>query len=125
MLANKRKAKSLEDWRCEETECRLRTVVLPFGKFKGRTVPYVYEREPDYLAWFHDTVEGCEEVKDVVRGLDGFETHLATYRGKQAWRQKQLSQEPVATTQQEVEWLMGKFSAETVDIVCSELFGGE
>ena len=27
--------------------------------------------------------------------------------------------------QQEFEWLMGKFSTETVDLVCSELFGGE
>jgi hypothetical protein len=31
----------------------------------------------------------------------------------------------LSTTQQEVEWLMGEFSAQTVDKVCKELFGGE
>lgn len=125
LLANKRKARSLEDWRCEEAECRLKTQVMPFGKFEGQTLPYVYEQEPSYLAWFHESVDGCEDVKELIRGLNGIETHLATFRQKQLWRQGRLSQQPVTPTQQEVEWLMGKFSEQTVNVVCSELFGGE
>ena len=126
VLANKRKARSLEDWRCEEAECRLKTHVMPFGKFEGQTLPYVYEQEPSYLAWFHDTVDGCEDIKELIRSLPGIEAHLATFRQKQLWRQGRLSQQQPATpAQQEVEWLMGKFSTETVDLVCSELFGGE
>jgi hypothetical protein len=125
VLANKRKAKGLDDWRCPGLECRLRTTVLPFGKFEGQTLPYIYEQEPSYLAWFHETVDGCEEVKSLIRGLDGIDSHLAAFRRKQLWRQGRLSQEPVTPTQKEVEWLMGKFSSVTVDKVCEELFGGE
>ena len=32
---------------------------MPFGKFEGQTLPWVYEQEPSYLAWFHETVDGC------------------------------------------------------------------
>ena len=46
---------------------------MPFGKFAGLTVALIYERQPSYLAWFHETVEGCPEIKEVIRGLDGIE----------------------------------------------------
>jgi hypothetical protein len=121
VLENKLKARSLKDWRCHDPECRLKVVTLPFGKFKGQTLSWVYEQEQSYLAWFHETVDGCEEVKEAIRGLKGIETHLTAFRqGRQPASQKRLS-----ATQQEVEWLMGKFSASTIDAVCSELFGGE
>ena len=32
---------------------------------------------------------------------------------------------PLTSTQQEVEWLMGKFSSETIDAICARLFTGE
>ena len=120
VLANKRQARGLDDWRCPGLECRLRTTVLPFGKFEGQTLRWVYEQEPGYLAWFHETVDGCEEVKEAIRGLDGIEAHLTRFRQKQ-----RSSPKPLTSTQQQVEWLMGKFSAETVDRVCEELFGGK
>jgi hypothetical protein len=93
---------------------------MPFGKFAGITVPLVYEQQPSYLAWFHETVQGCEEVKAVIRGLDGIETHLTAFRQRPQQSPKQLT-----PTQQQVEWLMGKFTTETIDAVCDELFGGE
>ena len=53
--------------------------------------------------------------------LEGIETHLAAFRQK-----RQMSpRKSLSSTQQEVEWLMGKFSAQTVDKVCEELFGGQ
>jgi len=120
-LANKKEAKSLKDCKCMDRECRLRTVVMPYGKFAGLTVALVYEQQPSYLAWFYECVAGCEEVKAVIRGLDGIEAHLTEFRQKpRPPKPKQRT-----PTQQEAEWLMGKFSSQTVDAVCQELFGGE
>ncbi|MGO8750635.1 MAG: hypothetical protein ACLQNE_32195 [Thermoguttaceae bacterium] len=120
MLKYKRETKSLKDFRCFAPECQLKVVLMPFGKFKGQTLPWIYERSPPYLAWFHETVDGCEEIKVAIRALDGIEAHLAAFRQRRHPSQKRLT-----PTQQQVEWLMGKFSVETVDKVCEELFGGE
>ena len=81
-LANKKEAKSLKDCKCRDRECQLRTVIMPFGKFAGLTVALVYEQQPSYLAWFHESVEGSEEVKAVIRSLDGIEAHLTEFRQK-------------------------------------------
>ena len=93
---------------------------MPFGKFEGQTLRWVYEQEPSYLAWFHETVDGCEEVKEAIRAMDGIEAHLAAFRERRQPSPKRLS-----PTQQEVEWLMGKFTTQTIDAVCEDLFGGE
>jgi hypothetical protein len=55
-----------------------------------------------------------------LRGLDGIEAHLTAFRQRPRQQPKQLS-----PTQQQVEWLMGKFTTGTIDAVCEELFGGE
>ncbi len=126
VLKSRESAKHLTDYKCRDLECRKRTVTMPFGKYAFLTVALIYEKDPSYLAWFHDTVDGCEDIKELIRSLPGIEAHLATFRQKQLWRQGRLSQQQPATpAQQEFEWLMGKFSTETVDLVCSELFGGE
>ena len=93
---------------------------MPFGKFKGQKLAFVYEQQPSYLAWFHETVEGCEDVKAAIRALDGIERHLTAFRERQRQSPKRLN-----STQQEVEWLMGKFTSQTIDRVCDELFGEE
>ncbi len=67
-------------------------------------------------------MEGCEEIKAVIRGLDGIEAHLAAFRQKP---RQPPSPRKLSPTQQDVEWLMGKFSAQTIDSLCEELFGGE
>ena len=90
---------------------------MPFGKFKGLTIPLVYERQPSYLTWFHETVDGYEEVKEAIRALDGIGTHLATFR-----QRRQPSPKPLSPVQQEVERLMERFA---VDTVCEGLFGEE
>ena len=90
---------------------------MPFGKFAGLAVALVYERQPSYLAWFHETVDGCEEVKEAIRALDGIETQLAAFR-----QRRQPSPKPLSPVQQEVARLMERFA---VDTVCEGLFGEE
>ena len=102
------------------TECDRRTAVMPFGKFKGLTIPLVYERQPSYLTWFHETVDGCEEVKEAIRAMDGIEECLATFR-----QRRQPSAKPLSPVQQQVERLMERFSAQTIDKTCMDLFRGE
>jgi hypothetical protein len=119
VLRYKRDAKNLKDWRCLDPQCLPKQLVMPFGKFKGQTLHWVYAQEPGYLAWFHECIEGCEEVKAVIRTLEGIEAHLT------AFRQRHGQQPSLTPTQEQVEWLMGKFSAQTIDAVCDELFGGE
>jgi uncharacterized protein (DUF3820 family) len=103
---------------------------MPFGKFEGQTLPWIYEQEPSYLAWFHECVDDYDDIKTLVRELDGIEAHLTAFRQKRRGTiQGQLpypqAPKSLSPTQQEVEWLMGKFSVQTVDAVCNELFGGE
>jgi hypothetical protein len=119
VLRHKRDARNLKGWRCMDPTCLPKTLVMPFGKFKGQTLSWVYEQQPSYLAWFYETVEGCEGVKEAIRALDGIETHLTAFRG----RRQPSPPKSLTPTQQQVEWLMGKFSVETVDKVCEELFG--
>jgi hypothetical protein len=114
VLTARESAICLKDPEYADPECRRRLATLPFGKFKGQTLRWVYEQEPSYLAWFCETVDGCEQVKEAIRALEGIEQHLTAFREKR--------RQPSAATQQEVEWLTGKFSAQTVDFVCDELF---
>ena len=123
LLTARESAICLKDPECADPECRRRLVVMPFGKFKGQTLSWVCEQEPSYLAWFHETVDGYEEVKTVIRALDGIQAHLEAFRQKQ--RQQTQAPKPLSPTQQEVEWLMGKFTTQTIEAVCEELFGGE
>ena len=130
VLTARESAICLRDPECADPECRRRLATMPFGKFKGQTLSWVYEQSPSYLAWFHETVDGWKEIKEAIRGLDGIETHLAAFRQKHRQTiQRQLpypeTPKQLTPTQQQVEWLMGTFTASTVDKVCEELFGGE
>ena len=109
VLTSKQRLKSLSDWKCFAPECRLKVLVIPFGKFKGQTLPFVHEKSPSYLAWFHETVWGFEDIKEAIKGMEGMEALIAEYR-----QQKEG-----------LEWRKGRFSSQTVDAVCEELFGGE
>ena len=120
VLTARESAICLKDLECADPDCRRRITVIPFGKFKGQTLSWVYEQAPSYLAWFHETVDGCEELKAAIRVLEGIEAHLTAFRGK-----RQQGPKPLSSTQQEVERLMGKFSAQSIDGACEELFGGE
>ena len=64
-------------------------------------------------------MDGCEEVKEAIRALDGIEAHLAAFR-----QRRQPSPKPLSPSQQEVERLMERFSAQTIDEMCTDLFEG-
>ena len=118
-FSTRKRRKGLADWRCFDIECRLKVLVMPFGKFAGKTLPWIYEKSPSYLAWFHETVQGCEEIKEAIRGLDGIEAHLMEFR------ERPREPKRLTPTQEQVEWLMGKFTTPTIDAVCIKLFNGE
>ena len=73
MLTARESAICLKDPECAGPECRRRLAIMPFGKFKGQTLSWVHEQSPSYLAWFHDTVDGYEDIKTLIRGLDGID----------------------------------------------------
>ncbi len=120
MLTARESALCLKDPGCADPECRRRTATLPVGKFKGERLSWVYELDPGYVAWFHETVEGYDEVKAAIRALDGIEAHLTAFREKR----QPSSQKRLSATQQEIEWLMEQFSVMTVDKACKDLFDG-
>jgi hypothetical protein len=120
-VANKMKALAIKDPRCLKPRCLLRGAFMPFGKFKGLAVTEIYEQQPSYLAWFHETVDGWEEIKTAIRALDGIEEHLEAYRQPQQQPVRQPTNR-VTPTRQQIEWLIGKFSSRTVDDVCVRLF---
>ena len=109
VLKYKRESKRLKDFRCFDPQCRLKVVVMPFGKFKGQTLPWINERSSSYLAWFCETAWGCEDVKEAIMAIEGMDKLVAEYR-------KQM---------EELEWRKGPFSEPTVDAVCLKLFSGE
>jgi hypothetical protein len=45
---------------------------MPFGKFRGMPISEVFQRDPSYLAWFCDCVDGNEVFKRTIRALPGF-----------------------------------------------------
>ena len=123
-LVNKKRMKALKDYRCFNPRCLLKESFMPFGKFQGLAISEIYEQQPSYLPWFHETVDGWEEIKAAIRALDGIGAHLAAFR-QRPQQPKRQTVKSLTPTQQQVEWLMGKFTSQTVDDVCDELFGGE
>jgi hypothetical protein len=93
---------------------------FPFGKYRGFTPAEVMRRQPSYLCWFFETVEGCEDVKKAIVTLPGFEEHLANYRERQRRREKELRQAPVSPFlppgQLESEEMLAR--------LCDQLFNG-
>ena len=95
------------------------TTTLPFGKFKGETLS---------LGLRAGTLVPCLVPRDRgrVRGGQGGDQGAGRHRGAPDGVPAEAAvAEAAHSTQQEVEWLTGKFSAQTVDKVCEELFDGE
>jgi len=58
-------------------------VRMPFGKFRGRTVNYVMDKEPSYLAWFVDHVKGQDALIEQVKTHTRFPLVWAKYVEKE------------------------------------------
>ena len=83
--------------------------IMPIGKYRDKPLTNVFAIDPSYLAWFVSTVEGYDDVKEAIQALPAFDAHLTAYHSRQRNR----------------EWWKGKFSPQTVDGVCDQLFNGE
>ena len=42
---------------------------MPIGKHKGKAIAAILAEEPSYLAWFFDTVDGYDDVKQAIAAL--------------------------------------------------------
>ena len=93
--------------------------MLPFGKHKGKVISVVFAEDSGYLCWFHDVVDGNEELKQAMEALPGFPARLAAYRERRSVKQRTLEEaiEDVVTRMFRVEPTQGE-----IDTLCDELF---
>lgn len=94
-------------------------IMLPFGKFKGRTLREIMYEEPGYLCWFHDTVDDQQDIKAAMAALPGFPARLAAYRERRSVKRRTLEEtiEEVVTRMFRVEPTQGE-----IDTLCDESF---
>ena len=93
--------------------------VMPIGKHRGRAIAAVIQEEPSYLCRFYDTVDGFEDIKQMIAALPEFAVRLAKYRERQQIKDKTLEQriEEVVCRMFAVEP-----SPAEVDSLCDQLF---
>jgi ribosomal protein S27AE len=92
---------------------------LPFGKHKGKAISVILVEEPGYLCWFHDAVDGTEEVKQAIAALPQFPMQLAQYRERKGLKDKTLDQK--------IEEVVARMFAveptpQEIDDLCDRLF---
>jgi hypothetical protein len=63
---------------------------MPFGKYRGKPISEVFRKDPSYLTWFCDCVDGNEVFKRAIRALPGFPEASGKY-----FSQKQSIRKPV------------------------------
>jgi uncharacterized protein (DUF3820 family) len=101
----------------EEIKNQHLKIPLPFGKFRGKSINYVMEKQPSYLAWFVDKVKGEDALVEKIKTHTGFPAAWADYVGKQAVIVPK-------TRREEQEWQEGRFSQQTIDELFNCFFGG-
>ena len=102
----------------EEAENAHLKIPLPFGKFKGKSINVVMEKQPSYLAWFVDKVKGEDALVEKIKTHTRFPQAWADYVGKQAVIVPKVRRE-------EIEWQEGRFSQQTIDELFNCFFDGE
>ncbi len=56
-----------------------RTLRVRIGKYRDKSMTYVFATDPRYLAWVASTVEGYDDVKETIDDLPDFDAHLTAY----------------------------------------------
>ena len=84
-----------------------------FGKFKGKTINFIMEKQPNYLAWFVDNIRGQDDLIEQIKTHTQFPQAWAEYTEKQALMPK--------AHREEIEWRAGRFSQQTLDDLCNSL----
>ena len=100
------------------TENRHLEIPLPFGKFKGKTINFVMEEQPNYLAWFVDTIKGHDGLVEQIK------THTQFPQAWVEYMERQIRTMP-KERREEMEWQAGRFSQQTIDDLCNRFFDGE
>jgi hypothetical protein len=95
---------------------------MPLGKHKGKALSVVFAEEPGYLCWFHDVVDGNEELKKAIAALPEFPARLAKYRERKGLKDK--------TLEQRIEEVVARMFAveptpQETDDLCDRLFHGQ
>jgi hypothetical protein len=63
---------TLPEFALHSDEVNMTDPMMPFGKHRGKPLSDVLRRDVSYLAWFCDTVNGHEVLKQSIRALPGF-----------------------------------------------------
>jgi len=93
-------------------------IPLPFGKFKGKTINFVMEEQPNYLAWFVDTIKGHDGLVEQIKTHTQFPQAWAEYMERQIRTMPRERREAM-------EWQAGRFSQQTIDELCNRIFDGD
>ena len=93
-------------------------IPMPFGKFKGKTINFVMEDQPTYLAWFVDQIKGQDKLVEQIKTHTQFPQTWVKYKEKQACTVPKELREAR-------EWREGKFSQRTIDELCNRIFSGD
>ena len=94
---------------------------MPFGKFRNKPVSDVLRRDPSYLAWFCDTVDGNEGVKQAIRALPGFSEASRRYSLRKNVGMPQV-RPPVEEAELPNMGVDPRLSREDLDRLCKEVF---
>ncbi len=86
---------------------------MPFGKYKGKPISEVFQRDPSYLTWFWGNVDGNEELKRAICALPG---HSAPFRKCLASRAQ-----PAWSCAEETFCIDPRLSREDLDRLCREI----
>ena len=85
---------------------------MPFDKYKGKPISQVFQRDPSYLAWFCNTVDGNEGLKWAIYGLAG---------RPEAFRKCLASRaQPIWSCAEETFCIDPRLSREDLDRLCRE-----
>ncbi len=86
---------------------------MPFGKYKGKPISEVFQRDPSYLAWFCGNVDGNEDIKRVISAMAGH---------REAFRKCLASKaQPVRSCAEETFCIDPRLSREDLDRLCHEI----
>jgi len=96
---------------------------MPFGKHKGKTLAAVLREEPSYLCWFVESIEGCQDIKEAIVALPGFQEEWAKYYERKH-RKELTTRQIVEDTVREMFADEQSPSQETLDSLCDQLFNG-
>ena len=87
------------------------------------TLAAVLREEPSYACWFVESIEGCQDIKEAIVALPGFQEEWAKYYERKH-RKELTTRQIVEDTVREMFADEQSPSQETLDSLCDQLFNG-